>query len=84
MVRYPNGFEQIGLAIADDVVEVDAIGLYVELRDIILIDGVPRRVLGVHQDFRSPTSLGRPESEGAEHHTRLRHGPVPEDQAKSG
>ncbi len=45
-IRYPDGFEQSGIAKSADQVEVGAIGTYVELADILVIDGVPRRVTG--------------------------------------
>jgi hypothetical protein len=76
MVKYPNGFQQVAIAIADDTVEVDAIGLYVELYDIIEIDGVPRQVAGIQHDMkRLPDN---PANVGVEYTCRLRHSAVPE------
>ena len=73
-VRYPNGLEDVGIAVSDDVVEIGAIGLYMELNDLIQIDGVPRQVTGIEQSLNRQ---GRPAGEGVEHTCRLRHRNVP-------
>lgn len=75
-VRYPNGMEEVGIAIADDVVEVGPIWLYMELRDIIAIDDVQRKVTRITKTLASPERVGRPEPEGSEVTVRLRHRPV--------
>ena len=76
-VRFPNGMERVGIAITDDVVEVDAgIGLLMEPHDIITIDGQEREVRGIVMGYVSAERLDRPESEGPEATVRLRHCPL--------
>lgn len=75
LIRFPNGMEQMGIAISEDVVEVAEIGLFMELYDIIEVDGAPRQVSGINTQMS--VSLGSVPFEGGEMATRLKHRPLP-------
>jgi hypothetical protein len=74
-VTFPNGVEQVGIAIDDDVLEVGPIGILMQLYDRIAIDGERREVIGVKQQMRSPQQMNWPETEGWDVSARLRHRP---------
>lgn len=78
-VAFPQDFEQMGIAISDDELDVGSIGTYVELYDIITIDGVRRQVVGIQTQARSPEHMGWEQSEGWDITVRLKHRAVADD-----
>lgn len=77
-VQFPSGAQSLGIATAEDVVDVGPDGVHVQLYDIIQIDGTSRMVAGREIQIKSSREMGWPELEGCDVTVRLRHLPVAE------
>ena len=76
-VVFPNGLDQLGIVVADDVVAVGPIGgVLVNQGDVLELDGERREVTEVEPQPRKAHALGHPESRGWDPVYRITHRPA--------
>lgn len=75
-VVYPDGGEEMGLAVADDVVELGAQAFKLEVHDVLLVDGERRIVLRSQLRMKKRPADAAPESRKADTTVRVRHAPA--------
>ncbi len=71
-VFFPDGSEDLGILVDENMLDVGSIGLTVKVDDIVTVDGMPRTVLGTTVRRSSRVSSDLDVTEEASFRIRLR------------
>lgn len=74
-VSFPDGSEELGILVDENLLDVGTIGLSVQIDDVLTVDGLPKTVLGT--TVRRTTRVGTDQEVIEEASFRLRLGPYP-------
>ena len=74
-VSFPDGSEDLGILVDENLLDVGTIGLSVQVDDVLTVDGLPKTVLGT--TVRRSSKVGSDLEMTEEASFRLRLGPFP-------
>ncbi len=74
-VSFPDGSEDLGILVDENLLDVGTIGLSVQVDDVLTVDGLPKTVLGT--TVRRSSKVGSDLEMIEEASFRLRLGPFP-------